>query len=206
MAENPLVTLTRLLGGVVLMQGNLGHQVLGQLLVANTNEVALAGAFVVIAGTTGQKNAVGQIALRTVAPALAVRALLNKQEQRLERLSDRISDREDALERRRRAHRLENLALRTQNEELKALLERLRSTQGSPVAVVVSPPDAPLTSPLDLSIPVTSPASPLSLPLVSPPPAPPSAIARRRPGLPRPTPPGPSGVKKTRPKGGSKKR
>ena len=60
MAERPLTTLARVLGGVVLMQGNLGHQVLGQLLVAGTNEAALAAAFVVYAGTTGQKSQWGR--------------------------------------------------------------------------------------------------------------------------------------------------
>jgi hypothetical protein len=90
LAESPLATLVRVLGGVVLTQGNLGHQVLGQLLVANTNEVALAGAFVVYAGTTGQKSTVGQMALRTVAPAIAVRTIIDKREDRLERTEARI--------------------------------------------------------------------------------------------------------------------
>jgi hypothetical protein len=84
LAENPLLTLTRVLGGVLLTQGRLGHQVLGQMLIMGSHEVAIAGAAVVVAGTSGQKNAVGQIALRTAAPALAVRLLLNKQEKRLE--------------------------------------------------------------------------------------------------------------------------
>jgi len=89
------------LGGVILMQGNLGHQVLGQLLVANTNEVALAAAFAVVSGASGPRNVVGQVALRTVAPALAVRALINKQEKRVERRTQLLEDRERAFERRR---------------------------------------------------------------------------------------------------------
>jgi hypothetical protein len=101
LAESPLTTLVRVLGGVLLMQGNLGHQVLGQLLVANTNEVALAAAFAVVSGATGPRNQFGQIALRTVAPALAVRAILNKEEQRVERKTQRLEERERAFEKRR---------------------------------------------------------------------------------------------------------
>src|SRR5262249_38719587 len=85
LAESPFATLSRVLPGVVLMQGHLGHQVLGQLLVTNTNEVVIAGAALVVAATTSQRSVVGQMALRTVAPALAVRVLLNRQEERLER-------------------------------------------------------------------------------------------------------------------------
>ena len=59
LAEDPLGTLARLLAGVALMQGNLGHQVLGQLLVINSNEVAIAGASLVVAATTGQRSVVG---------------------------------------------------------------------------------------------------------------------------------------------------
>jgi hypothetical protein len=101
MSENPLVTLARLLGGIVLMEGNLGHQVLGQLLIMNTNEVAMAGAAAVVAGTTGRRGAVGQIALRTIVPAIAVRAILDKQEQRLDRKALRLEERERALARQR---------------------------------------------------------------------------------------------------------
>jgi len=101
MAENPLVTLARLLGGVVLMQGNLGHQVLGQLLVMNTNEVAMLAATAVVTAASGQRSAVGEIAVRTVAPALAVRAILNKQEARVERKTLRLEERERAFAERR---------------------------------------------------------------------------------------------------------
>ena len=105
MAENPIATLARLLGGVVLMEGNLGHQVLGQLLVMNTSEVALAGAAAVLAGTTGRRNQVGQIALRTVVPAVAVSAIVRKQEARLERKMKILEERERAFARRRARHR-----------------------------------------------------------------------------------------------------
>ena len=96
MAENPVLTIARLLGGLVLLQGRLGHQVLGQLLIANSNEVAIAGAAVVIAGTAGQQDAAAQIALRTAVPALAVRSLLLTKEQRLKRREKIVSEREIA--------------------------------------------------------------------------------------------------------------
>jgi hypothetical protein len=118
LAESPLVTLSRVLAGVVLMQGRLGHQVLGQLLVTNSNEVAIAGASLVVAATTGQRSVVGQMALRTVAPALAVRVLLNRQEERLERKSQRLAERERALERR-------SIKLEAEHGDLEAEMERL---------------------------------------------------------------------------------
>jgi hypothetical protein len=92
LAENPLLTLTRVLGGVILTQGRLGHQVLGQMLIMGSHEVAVAGASVVVAASSRQKNAVGQVALRTAAPALAVRLLLNKQEKRLALERQRLND------------------------------------------------------------------------------------------------------------------
>ena len=98
MAENPLVTLVRLLGGTLLLQGRLGHQVLGELLITNTNEIALAVAGVVIAGTSGQRSAVGQIALRTVVPAVAVRTLLDKQEKRIDRKRQLLEEYEREIE------------------------------------------------------------------------------------------------------------
>jgi hypothetical protein len=100
-AESPLATLARIFGGVILMQGKLGHQVLGQLLVANTNEVALAAAFAVVSGATGPRHEFGQIVLRTVAPALAAHAVLQKHEQRLERKTQRLEERERAYAKRR---------------------------------------------------------------------------------------------------------
>lgn len=101
MSENPLMTLARVLGGVVLMEGNLGHQVLGQLLIMNTNEVAMAGAIAVVTGARGRRNVVGQIALRSIVPALAVRAIITKDEQRLERKALRLRERERDLKKQR---------------------------------------------------------------------------------------------------------
>ena len=94
MAENPLGTLARLLAGVALVQGRLGHQVLGQLLIAGSNDAAVAAAAVVIAGTTRTRNAVAQVALRTAAPAIAVHALLQGEERRINRLGESLRERQ----------------------------------------------------------------------------------------------------------------
>ena len=88
MAENPFQSLVRILGGVVLLQGKLGHQVLGQMLIADSSEVTIAGASLVIAATAREKNAVGQAVIRTLAPAIAVHALLQREEKRLEAIRD----------------------------------------------------------------------------------------------------------------------
>ena len=88
MAENPFHSLVRILGGVVLMQGKLGHQVLGQLLIADSREVTIAGASLVIAATSREKNAVGQAVIRTLAPAIAIHALTLREEERLKAARD----------------------------------------------------------------------------------------------------------------------
>jgi hypothetical protein len=127
-AESPLATLARVAGGVVLMQGNLGHQVLGQLLVMGTNEVAIAAATVVLAGTTNQRSAVGQMLVRTVVPAVAVRALLNKQQRRLEHQENRIADRERALVKRGVALRRRHRKL---HDEIRRLEEQRRTREAA---------------------------------------------------------------------------
>ncbi len=68
------------------MQGRLGHQVLGQLLVAQATELEIAGAQLAFAATAGQRNAVAQVAIRTALPTLAIRGLLRKDQARLLRL------------------------------------------------------------------------------------------------------------------------
>ena len=101
-AERPVLTLARLLTGVVLTRGRLGHQVLGEMLLMGANEVAVAGAAVVVAATSRQRSAVVQGALRTVVPALAVRGLLRKQERRIDWKETRHAERERSLEERER--------------------------------------------------------------------------------------------------------
>src|ERR671913_242136 len=61
-AEDPLRQLGRLAAGIVLMQGRLGHQVLGQLLLMDSSEIAMAGAALALAATSGPHNEVLQVA------------------------------------------------------------------------------------------------------------------------------------------------
>jgi hypothetical protein len=86
-AETPLGKLARLIGGVALTQGRLGHQVLGQLLITNTTAVELAGANVAIAATARRRNVFTQAAIGTAAPALAVHGIARREAKRLERFS-----------------------------------------------------------------------------------------------------------------------
>jgi hypothetical protein len=187
LAENPLATLARVLGGVVLTQGSLGHQVLGQLLIMNTNEVAMAAAAAVVAGTSGQRSAVGQIALRTVAPALAVRVLLNKQEERLNRKSLRLDDRERELIRQRiRVHRLRR---KLRDEQARAGRRRVEAsvppTPGGPISAPGTPESTPASIPVShvLASPpapdAATPVAPLSPVAAAPaPPEPEAALAQ----------------------------
>ncbi len=97
MADNALKRLARLLGGVALTQGRLPHQVLGQLLITNSSSAEVAGATVVVAATSRVRGAVAQVAVRTAAPAIAVQALVVRQEKRLQRVADRAQARERDL-------------------------------------------------------------------------------------------------------------
>lgn len=103
MAESPVKKIGRLLGGIALTQGRLGHQVLGQLLLAGSNDAEIAGASVVVTGTSGDRDAVSQVALRTAAPALAVAALFKRREEQLERFEAKLAQRASALDTRERA-------------------------------------------------------------------------------------------------------
>jgi hypothetical protein len=87
MAESPLARLSRLLGGVVLTHGRFPHQVLGQLLIADSNSVELAGANMAIVASSGHRSALADAAVRTAAPAIAIQILAQKQEARLRRLA-----------------------------------------------------------------------------------------------------------------------
>lgn len=144
------------------MQGRLGHQVLGQMLVMNTNEAVLAGASLVVTATTGQRSAVGQIALRTVVPTLAVRLLLKKEEERLERREARLTEREREQDERRIALNKRNFTLRAELDKLRSQAEAaaMSCATTSPLTawplagarLVTSSPSSPLvTSPLTIS-------------------------------------------------------
>ena len=92
--EGPLSKLGRVLGGVVLSQGQLGHQVIGQMLMYNFTEPELAGASVVVAAGTRRRSALAQAVVGTAAPALAVQALANKQDALLTLREQAVSQRE----------------------------------------------------------------------------------------------------------------
>jgi hypothetical protein len=94
LAENPVRRFARLLGGVVLMQGRLGHQVLGQLLVADAGDAVLAGAMMVITGTARQRNIVAQAAVRTAAPTLAAQWFLRSKALHIQRREAGLASRE----------------------------------------------------------------------------------------------------------------
>lgn len=194
MAENALGRLARLLGGVVLLQGRLGHQILGQLLVYDTDEAAIAGATVVIAATTRQRNAIAQAAIRTAAPAIAVRSLIHRDMKRLEakeallaERQRRIKERDEAIVKRERdlnsgrtalvaARRsLAPRVLRDASQRI-ADLEKERDALNARLAAhAVSPPPPPAYTP-----PVVAPL-PSPSPAVAPPAsATPVARARRK--------------------------
>ncbi len=124
MAEDPLRQLTRLAAGIVLMQGRLGHQVLGQLLVMDTSEVAMAGAALALAATSGPRNAVLQVALRTVAPAVAGHIVLKKQEDRIDRKLELLKDRKEKRD--------EYEHLERENQMLKQQIKQLKVEKASP--------------------------------------------------------------------------
>ena len=121
MAANPFVTLARVLGGVVLMQGRLGHQVLGQLLVTGSHEVTIAGASLVIAASAREKDALSQAVIRTLAPAVAIHALTHREDKRI-----RAAQRE--LDRRRVQLAAATRGLDVRNAEI-ALLQATVSRQ-----------------------------------------------------------------------------
>src|SRR3954462_1053805 len=76
------------------MQGRLGHQMLGQLLILGSTDLEVAGANLVVAATARQRNALAQVALRTAAPALAVHSIFRKTEARLEGRERRLNARD----------------------------------------------------------------------------------------------------------------
>ena len=157
MAENPLGTLARLLAGVALVHGRFGHQVLGQLLLAGTNDAAIAAAAVVVAGTTKTHHAAAQVALRTAAPAIAVHALLHGEEKRINRLDELVREREKQIDagiaRADREHRALIASLTGQKATLEARLlelsgerDRLRGELDA-IPPAPAPPAAPSPKP-----------------------------------------------------------
>ena len=141
MAESPVLTVARLLGGIALLNGNLGHQVLGQLLITNSNEVAIAGAAAAVAATSGQQNAAAQIAIRTAVPALAVRGLLLKQERRIERRETLVDERERELDALRQASKKSDETIKIQKQQIEqgiTLLARLEAEKKAATSTITA--------------------------------------------------------------------
>jgi hypothetical protein len=101
-AESPLAKLSRVLGGVALGYGPLGHQALGQLLILNTSEVEVAAAGVLLSAVARQKDAALQASVRVLVPAIAVHLITRRNEQTLTKLSRVLDRREEALAARER--------------------------------------------------------------------------------------------------------
>ena len=95
--ESPLMKLARVLGGVVLTHGGLGHQVLGQILITNLTQAEFAGAALVASAGSRQRNVFARAAISTAAPALAVQALVDRADRRLTRREQDLIQREGQL-------------------------------------------------------------------------------------------------------------
>jgi len=97
MIETPLARLSRVVGGLALGYGTLGHQVLGQLLITDERNVELAAALVFMAASSEQKDAGLQAAIRILAPAIALQWLATRQEERIEKLLRLLKDKQVEL-------------------------------------------------------------------------------------------------------------
>jgi hypothetical protein len=97
-AETPLAKLSRVLGGVALGYGPLGHQALGQLLILNTNEVEVAAASVLLSAVARQHDAALQASVRVLVPAIAVHLITRRNEETLTRLARVLDRRAEALD------------------------------------------------------------------------------------------------------------
>jgi predicted nuclease with TOPRIM domain len=131
MAENPLLKVARLVGGVAMMQGRLGHQVLGQMLIAGSSELAVAGAAIAVAGTARVRNPAAQVVIRTAAPAIAIHALFDQRERVLRYRERALAKIDFALERQNGALKRDLAALRSKYDATRAAsakaLKRVRS-------------------------------------------------------------------------------
>lgn len=98
MAEKPLTKLARLVGGAALLPGPIAHQALGSLLISGSSNIEVAGANIALAAASRQTNAAIQIAMRSMAPAVAVDALSKKAIRRLEQQQRRFEEEQLRLE------------------------------------------------------------------------------------------------------------
>jgi hypothetical protein len=108
-----------------MMQVGLGHQVLGQMLIAGTGELAVAGAAVMVAATDRVKHPGAQFAIRTAAPAIAVQTIFARREEALLRRERDLLQRErqlhvvhDERTRQRRELQQEHAVMKQANADL----------------------------------------------------------------------------------------
>jgi hypothetical protein len=101
-----------------MMQGHLGHQVLGQLLIAGTGRLGVAGAAVAVASTARQRNDGLTVAIRTAAPALALHALFSRREQLLLVRERELLQRQRAIAERDSKREAQNIFLARLNAQL----------------------------------------------------------------------------------------
>jgi hypothetical protein len=143
LTERPAATLARVLGGVILMQGRLGHQVLGQLLLANSHDLAIAGASVVVAAASKSRDTVIRTVLQTAAPAAAIHLLVSRRADLVQRREARVSAQEQRWQDDRRTLqvRLRDLDAITQRYRVERvrLFRRIRELERQQAAAVTTP-------------------------------------------------------------------
>jgi len=122
MADGPAKKLARLAGGLAIMQGPIGHQVLGQLLISGSRSVEVAGASVVLALASRQPSIAAQVAVRSVVPAVLVEVFGRQERRRLEAELHRLQEEVERLSERKREIKRdlerENKELARKNREL----------------------------------------------------------------------------------------
>ncbi|MEQ1731391.1 MAG: hypothetical protein ABL982_23725 [Vicinamibacterales bacterium] len=139
MGDRPAADLMRVLAGVLLMRGRLGHQTLGQLLLADSSDVAVAGASVVVAAASRSRHEVVRTVLGTAAPVLAVHALFHQRLARVEAREARIAARESewraraaTLERTIGSVRAANQRMMDERSALQARVQELEAGSAGP--------------------------------------------------------------------------
>lgn len=188
--ENPLTKLARLLGGVVLMRGPLGHQVLGQLLVSDLRESELAGASVVLAAGSRRKSTLARAAIGTAAPAFALERYYGKVGAQMARRQAAVEERErQARERGEVAPGPDVAALYREIGSLRAELDALHREK---LALEQRLADATITAPLTVveapSV-VETPCAPEAPSMAAPRPSEPSKPSKPSPSTPSPSKP-----------------
>lgn len=132
MSDSPLTRLIRLVGGTAMLQGPIGYQVLGNLLIAGSRSPEVAGVAAALAVGSRQRTTAAQVALRTLVPAVALHLLSEREAERLRRLA---ADAQSAMQLRaelaehqkaRDEMLVDQTTLRRETVELAAVLQKVR--------------------------------------------------------------------------------